>query len=72
MTMPQSVSNPFALMMDSESLQAAVAASERLTRLRRRIFRPLDRLQFASPSCSEEHTAVGGLDELNEPNASRF
>lgn len=72
MTTAQPVSNPFALMMEPESVLAAVAASERLTRLRRRVFRPLDRPMIGSPSCSEEHTAVGGLDELNESAPSRF
>jgi hypothetical protein len=43
MTTTQTVSNPFALMMDPESVFAAVARSERLARLTSRICRPLDK-----------------------------
>lgn len=72
MTTAHSVSNPFALMMEPESVLAAVAASERLTRLRRRVVRPLDRPMLGAPSCAEEHTALGDLDELNEAPSNRF
>jgi hypothetical protein len=43
MTTAQNVSNPFALMMDPESVLAAVARSERLARLKSQICRPLDK-----------------------------
>lgn len=36
-------SNPFALMMDPASVIAAMERSERLSRLQRRICRPLDK-----------------------------
>ena len=36
-------SNPFALMMNPESVFAAMASSERLARLHSRVFRPLDK-----------------------------
>jgi hypothetical protein len=37
-------SNPFALMMSPELVLAAVERSERLSRLQRRICRPLDKI----------------------------
>jgi hypothetical protein len=43
MTLPQIESNPFALMMEPEAVFAAVAASERLARLKSRVCRPLDK-----------------------------
>ena len=39
----QAASNPFALMMDPESVLAAIARSERLAHLHSRVFRPLDK-----------------------------
>jgi hypothetical protein len=42
-TLPQIEPNPFALMMDPEAIFAAVAASERLARLKSRVCRPLDK-----------------------------
>jgi hypothetical protein len=44
MSTVQEISNPFALMMDPESIFAAVARSERLARLTSRVCRPLDKL----------------------------
>lgn len=72
MTTAHSASNPFAMMMEPESLRAAVAASERLSRLRRRVFRPLDRPMLGAPSCTEEHTALGDLDESTDGPSSHF
>ena len=43
MTSPQTASNPFALMMDPESVFAALARSDRLDRLKSRVCRPLDK-----------------------------
>ena len=43
MTTSQIASNPFALMMDPESVFAALARSDRLERLKSRICRPLDK-----------------------------
>lgn len=42
-TVPQEVANPFALMLDPQSVLAAMDHSDRLARLRRQIFRPLDK-----------------------------
>lgn len=39
----QSVANPFALLMDPESIFRAIEKSERLERLHSRVCRPLDR-----------------------------
>lgn len=43
MTSPQHVANPFALLMDPDSVIRAMEKSERLENLHRRICRPLDR-----------------------------
>lgn len=43
MTDSPPVANPFALMMDPEAVLRAVEQSPRLSRLRRRICRPLDK-----------------------------
>lgn len=43
MTESPPVANPFALMMDPEAVLRAVEQSQRLSRLRRRICRPLDK-----------------------------
>lgn len=42
-TVQQLVSNPFALMIDPESVIAAMVSSDRLARLESRVFRPLDK-----------------------------
>jgi len=46
-TTVEAASNPFALMMDPESVLAAMARSERLARLHSRIWRPLDKPMVA-------------------------
>jgi hypothetical protein len=58
--------NPFALMMDPQSVLAAVARSERLSRLNSRICRPLDKgsLPIADTPCAEFDAAV---DDALEP-----
>lgn len=43
MTTAQTASNPFALMMDPDAVFAALASSDRLSRLKSRICRPLDK-----------------------------
>jgi len=43
MEQPLSAPNPFALLMDPEAVHAALANSDRLSRLHSRIFRPLDK-----------------------------
>ena len=47
MTTIQTASNPFALMMEPEAVFAALASSDRLSRLKSRICRPLDKPQAA-------------------------
>jgi hypothetical protein len=68
MTTIQAASNPFALMMDPESVLAAVARSERLAHLHSRIWRPLDKPMVArSPAGAAEFDAsVDGVDEPDE------
>ena len=68
MTTVQAASNPFALMMDPESVLAAVARSERLAHLHSRIWRPLDKPMVArAPADAAEFDAsVDGLDEPDE------
>ncbi|MES2226488.1 MAG: hypothetical protein V4540_01810 [Pseudomonadota bacterium] len=43
MTTVQTAPNPFALMMDPDAVFAALASSDRLSRLKSRICRPLDK-----------------------------
>lgn len=43
MQMQQPVSDPFALMMDPASVVQAMESSDRLARLQRRVYRPLDK-----------------------------
>lgn len=47
-------SNPFTLMMNPEIVLAAIARSERLGQLNRRICRPLDRPLLATVNGSEQ------------------
>jgi hypothetical protein len=58
-TVQQAVSNPFALMMDPESVLAAMACSERLNRLHSRVFRPLDK-----PLVAKVDAEAAAFDEL--------
>jgi hypothetical protein len=53
------VANPFALMMDPESVLAAMARSERLAHLNRQVFRPLDK-----PLVAKVNAAAAAFDEL--------
>lgn len=58
-TVQQAVSNPFALMMDPESVLAAMASSERLNHLHSRVFRPLDK-----PLVAKVNAEAAAFDEL--------
>jgi len=58
-TVQQAVSNPFALMMDPESVLAAMARSERLKHLHSRVFRPLDK-----PLVAKVDAEAAAFDEL--------
>lgn len=53
-------SNPFALMMNPESVFAAMASSERLARLHSRVCRPLDKPLIAKT----DDDAAAAFDEL--------
>lgn len=59
MTTAQAVSNPFALMMDPESVLTAMAKSERLARLNSRVWRPLDK-----PTVARAPAEAANFDEL--------
>ncbi len=61
MTTIQTASNPFALMMDPESVFAALANSDRLSRLKSRVCRPLDKPQIARAEGDDE-PAIDGPD----------
>lgn len=45
---PSMLSNPFALLMDPQSVVAAIESSDPLGQLNRRVFRPLDKPWIAS------------------------
>lgn len=55
----QAASNPFALMMDPESVLAAIARSERLAHLHSRVFRPLDK-----PLVAKVDAEAAAFDQL--------
>jgi len=68
-TTVEAASNPFALMMDPESVFAAMARSERLARLHSRIWRPLDKPMVArAPAEAEAFDALVD-DIVEEPEA---
>ncbi|MEP7058526.1 MAG: hypothetical protein ABI809_12220 [Caldimonas sp.] len=58
MTQPNLIANPFALMMMPEAVFAAIEHSERLSRLKSRICRPLDGPRPPPPA-----TELGAFDE---------
>ncbi len=59
MTTVQIAANPFALMMDPESVFAAIAHSDRLARLKSRVCRPLDK-----PLIARAGSDAAAFDEL--------
>jgi len=66
MTQPQHfAANPFALLMDPESVFRAIEKSERLERLHSRVCRPLDKPLL--PVVSEEDGEPSHIDELDLP-----
>jgi hypothetical protein len=67
MTTVQAASNPFALMMDPESVLAAMASSERLARLHSRIWRPLDKPMTARAPAAEAAAFDELVDGAEEP-----
>ena len=66
MTQPQHpVANPFALLMDPQSIFRAIENSERLERLHSRVCRPLDKQLL--PMLAEEDGEPSHIDELDLP-----
>jgi hypothetical protein len=65
MTTIQTASNPFALMMDPEAVFAALASSDRLSRLKSRVCRPLDKAQVAQPE-GDDRPADDALDAVDD------
>ncbi len=61
MTTVQTAPNPFALMMDPDAVFAALASSDRLSRLKSRICRPLDNPLGVPPEADK-----AGSDEVFE------
>lgn len=62
---PMQVANPFELMMNPEAVLQAIARSERLERLHRRVCRPLDKPVIARDEADKgEHdiAATGAVD----------
>ena len=66
MTDVQIVSNPFALMMNPEAVLAAVARSERLDLLKRRVCRPLDKPVGARPEDDQSATLDDASDAAED------
>jgi hypothetical protein len=64
MTQPQHpVANPFALLMDPESIFRAIENSERLERLHSRVCRPLDRPLLPHAPVDEGEIVEFGAEE---------
>ncbi|HMN77304.1 MAG TPA: hypothetical protein PKC97_14655 [Burkholderiaceae bacterium] len=67
---PRSIANPFELMMNPEAVLQAIARSDRLERLQRRICRPLDKPVIArSDSGSKSIDGAIDAESDSEPDA---
>ena len=66
MSQPQSVANPFALLMDPQSIFRAIEKSERLERLHSRICRPLDKPLLPVTAAEEAEHADAAADGASE------
>jgi hypothetical protein len=68
MTTLQTAANPFALMMDPEAVLAAIARSDRLSRLKSRVCRPLDKplIARADADAMAFDALVESTDDLDE------
>lgn len=62
---PRSIANPFELMMNPEAVLQAIARSDRLERLQRRICRPLDKPVIAH-SGSDGDTSVDAIESRTD------
>lgn len=60
--------NPFALMMDPEAVIQAVERSERLSNLKSRVYRPLDKPLI--PRVSDFHSGATAFDQSIESDDS--
>ena len=65
MTTPQTVGNPFALMMDPEAVFAALARSDRLGRLKSRVCRPVDKPRPGPGEGGDADTTESSGDDPN-------
>lgn len=62
-----STPNPFALLMDPQSVFEAIENSERLERLHSRICRPLDKPMLTVAAADDDDHDNAGLDLLDLP-----
>jgi hypothetical protein len=58
--------NPFMLMMDPQTVFAAVERSERLARLQRRVCRPLDKIPMAMAQDPALGTGLAATPEADD------
>lgn len=66
MGQPNLTANPFALMMTPEAVFAAIERSDRLSRLKSRICRPLDGPRPPQPATTEVRAFDEAVDANNE------
>lgn len=70
MQTPRVASDPFALMLDPQSVLHAMESSERLRGLQSRICRPLDRLPpgqaGVAPHSAGDPTAADDVDDIDD------
>ena len=72
MTTAQTASNPFALMMEPEAIFAALARSDRLSRLQSRVCRPLDKPLIAhADGQADTEAELAGLTECADAGGAR-
>lgn len=68
---PTPVANPFALMMNPEAVLQALARSDRLERLQRRVCRPLDKPVIARKDGeADTHDQSGDIQASSESGGS--
>lgn len=72
---PRPIANPFELMMNPEAVLQAMARSDRLERLQRRICRPLDKptplqQQAKSEASDDDQSESGTTDADGDANQS--
>jgi hypothetical protein len=61
-------SNPFALLMEPEAVLALVESSAALAALRRRVHRPLDKLQLPHAQEADDDVFGGSADVERDPS----